>query len=130
MPAEHRPISSSIGSTKQAANWPKGVPAPVKVGELGKKRLLISKSIKFLARASGSSPHCSSTSSNMIRHPPEHLFDGLDRLSIFTTPKVSLFKNFSELSERSIFGNPLGRAGSSSFHLQNSLFGFWDYFYS
>jgi hypothetical protein len=32
-------MSSLIGSTKQAANWPKGVPAPVKVGEFGKKRL-------------------------------------------------------------------------------------------
>ena len=28
-------MSSDIGSTKQAANCPKGVPAPVKVGEFG-----------------------------------------------------------------------------------------------
>jgi len=39
MPSGERPISSEIGSTKQAASWPKGVPAPVKVGELGKKDL-------------------------------------------------------------------------------------------
>ena len=38
MPAWSRPMSSSIGRTKQAASWPRGVPAPVKVGLLGKKR--------------------------------------------------------------------------------------------
>jgi hypothetical protein len=38
MPSLALPMSSSIGSTKQAASWPSGVPAPVKVGLLGKKR--------------------------------------------------------------------------------------------
>ena len=33
-------MSSETGSTKQAANCPKGVPAPVNVGEFGKNRLL------------------------------------------------------------------------------------------
>jgi len=42
MPAGSRPMSSLIGRTKQAASWPRGVPAPVKVGELGKKALLVS----------------------------------------------------------------------------------------
>jgi hypothetical protein len=36
MPSGARPMSSEMGNTKQAANCPKGVPAPVKVGELGK----------------------------------------------------------------------------------------------
>jgi hypothetical protein len=42
MPDSSRPMSSVMGSTKQAASWPSGVPAPVKVGELGKKRLEVS----------------------------------------------------------------------------------------
>jgi hypothetical protein len=32
-------MSSVIGRTKQAASWPSGVPAPVKVGEFGKNFL-------------------------------------------------------------------------------------------
>jgi hypothetical protein len=38
MPALSRPISSLMGSTKHAASCPNGVPAPVNVGEFGKKR--------------------------------------------------------------------------------------------
>jgi len=44
IPDGERPMSSSIASTKQAASWPSGVPAPVKVGLLGKKRMSVSSS--------------------------------------------------------------------------------------
>ncbi len=37
IPSSFFPKSSSTGSTKQAANCPRGVPAPVNVGEFGKK---------------------------------------------------------------------------------------------
>jgi len=36
IPSFSLPKSSDIGSTKQAANCPSGVPAPVNVGEFGK----------------------------------------------------------------------------------------------
>ena len=39
IPAESLPMSSVMGSTKQAASCPSGVPAPVKVGEFGKEFL-------------------------------------------------------------------------------------------
>jgi hypothetical protein len=37
-------MSSLIGRTKHAASCPRGVPAAVKVGELGKKRRLVNNS--------------------------------------------------------------------------------------
>ena len=40
IPSGCLPRSSSMGKTKHAANCPKGVPAPVNVGELGKNFLL------------------------------------------------------------------------------------------
>ena len=60
MPSDSRPISSEIGSTKQAASCPSGVPAPVKVGELGRKRRLEMRSKKRSSASPTSPPHSAS----------------------------------------------------------------------
>jgi hypothetical protein len=53
-------MSSEMGRTKQAASWASGVPAPVKVGELGRNRRLAIRLQNDAATCSGSCPHCPS----------------------------------------------------------------------
>ena len=69
-----------MGSTKQAASCPSGVPAPVKVGELGKKRLAGEQLVIFAARRAVTSlPPGFFDLGNVVGHAPEHLLHGFGR---------------------------------------------------
>jgi hypothetical protein len=74
-------MSSSIFSTKQAASWPSGVPAPVKVSEFGKEAQRGGQVVeRFGALDVGAVRGV--WANHVVGHAPEHLLDRLDRLAV------------------------------------------------
>ena len=93
-----------MGRTKHAASCPSGVPAPVNVGELGKKRRLGQQAIeRALGRSDIAAMLCFRLGDG-ARHAVKHFFRRLNRLAIRPFAQIPLGQNsariFGKLNRR------------------------------